>query len=122
MNYIQCIKNLWGDIDVQNWGNLSSYFEPNAVINWPNTKEQFTVAEFVRANAEYPGNWKITLQRTEEIGNLVISVVLVELEDGDTAFTAVSFFEFQHNLIDRLTEYWGDVAEPPEWRNNMIGK
>ena len=122
MDHIQHIKNLWSEMDAQNWENLSNYFEPDALIHWPNTKEQFTVAEFVWANKEYPGNWKITLQRIHEINNQVISVVLVELEDGDAAFTAVSFFEFKDNLIIKLTEYWGDVAEPPAWRKNMTEK
>ncbi len=118
MEHKEYVKNLWQDIDQQNWKNISAYFEPSAVIEWANTKERFTVPEFVNANAEYPGDWKITVKRLEEAQNTVISVVLVQLAGEETAFTAVSFFEFENDRISGLTEYWGDVAEPPAWRKN----
>ena len=37
---------------------LRSFFEPDATIVWVNTNEVFTVDEYIRANCEYPGDWR----------------------------------------------------------------
>nr|WP_319489827.1 nuclear transport factor 2 family protein [uncultured Caproiciproducens sp.] len=120
MESIQFVKNFWHDMDAQNWESLFQYFKPDALINWPNTKEQLTVREFVRVNEQYPGRWNITVKSMEHMNDRLISVVHVELAGGNTAFTAVSFFDFQNELISGLTEYWGDIAEPPEWRKEKL--
>jgi len=118
MNNKELVSSFWRDMDAQKWDNLQSYFEPNAVIDWANTKERFTVPEFVNVNAEYPGNWNITVKRIEQMGNLIISVVFVQLSGENQAFTAVSFFKFENERFSGLTEYWGDVGEPPAWRQS----
>ena len=50
---------LWADIGAQRWDALAAYFLPGALIFWHNTDECFTAEEFVRANHEYPGNWRM---------------------------------------------------------------
>jgi hypothetical protein len=123
MNYKEQVIALWSDIDKQNWNNIYGYFHNDAMINWNNTNEQFSVEEFVRANSEYPGNWSIKVERLECIGALVISVVKVILKDGDLSFHATSFFEFINDKIKVLNEYWGDDGQAPQWRiDKKIGK
>jgi hypothetical protein len=40
--------------------------------------------------------------------------------DGELAARSVSFVQFDASgKISRLDEYWGDIAEPPEWRRRM---
>jgi hypothetical protein len=117
------IRNFWDEIHQQNWDKLSQYFFENAVINWNNTNEQFTVEEFIIANKEYPGDWTIELERLEAINELVISVVKVQLKEGGATFHATSFFEFQAGKIKLLNEYWGDDGNAPQWRiDRKIGK
>lgn len=89
---------------------LAGHFAPDAVIRWPNTREVFTVEEFVRANSEYPGDWQIAVERaTEEL-----SVIRASM--GEDEYRAVSLFRFNGDKITELTEYWGDVGDPPAWR------
>lgn len=120
MEQTELVRQLWKDMDEQSWGSLSSFFQTDAVIEWPNTGEIFTVDQFVRVNSEYPGKWKITVERLEQTRTAVISVVRVTLEGDRTAFTAVSFFEFKGKFISKLTEYWVDITAPPEWRKNFF--
>ena len=42
----------------------------------------------------------------------------LESEDKTSSFYATSFFIIKDNLINEITEYWGDNGEPPEWRLN----
>ncbi|PJI08996.1 MULTISPECIES: nuclear transport factor 2 family protein [Clostridium] len=124
MSYKEKVISLWNDIDKQNWDNISTYFEKDAVVNWHNTNESFNVNEFILANREYPGDWKIEIERLECIKNLVISVVKVQLQnDNNISFHASSFFEFNDNKIKLLNEYWGNDEKAPQWRiDKKIGK
>jgi hypothetical protein len=105
-------------MDTQTWENLYTYFNEEAEINWVNTNEKFTVQEFVRLNSEYPGDWRIELQRMEATDSSVVSVVKVKLKDQEVSVHGVSFFEFSHGKIVLLTEYWGDDTVPPQWRTD----
>lgn len=117
----QIVQALWQAIDRQNWQQLQAFFALQAVICWHNTNEQFTPPEFVRANSEYPGKWRITVQRLEETQTGVVSVVHVT--DSIQSFHATSFFSFENGIITRLDEYWGDDGDAPQWRKTKkIGK
>ena len=123
MNLKEHVIALWNDMDKQNWSNIGTYFEDRAVINWNNTNERFTVEEFIRVNAEYPGDWSIEIERLECTGNLVISVVKVQLKSDNISVHATSFFEFNNGKIKVLNEYWGDDGKAPQWRiEKQIGK
>ena len=123
MNFKDQVTSLWEDMDKQNWDKLYGYFHDEAIIKWNNTNEQFNVREFVRANSEYPGAWSIKVERLECIGNLVVSVVLVQLKEDDLSFHATSFFEFSKDKIKALNEYWGEDGKAPQWRiDKGIGK
>lgn len=112
------VRNLWQDMSSQNFDGLKKYFHRNAIIRWNNTNEEFTVDNFIRANSEYPGNWKIDVIRLEQIGDLVITVAYVSSED-DISLYVTSFFEFEDGLIRQLDEYWGDNGAPPQWRQDL---
>lgn len=119
MNHEQLVSDLWGHIDRQNWNALPAFFADAATICWHQTSECFTVPEFVLANSAYPGKWKIALEKLLSVADTVVSVVKVSLEDGDTAFHAVSFFQFADGKITALDEYWGEMDAPPPWRVDM---
>lgn len=115
------VLQFWNDIHQQRWNNLASYFHHDALISWHNTNEQFTLDEFVRANAQYPGDWQIDVERTACAGDLVITAVRVF--DKSMSFHAASFFTFRESKIAALDEYWGNDENAPEWRLNAhIGK
>lgn len=116
MDLKEIIKSLWKDIAEQNADRLSGYFCENAIVNWHNTNECFTVLEYVRANCEYPGEWCGLVERIEVFGDLVISVTRVWLKDESSAFYATSFIEFLGDKIISLDEYWGDISTAPQWR------
>lgn len=117
------VVNLWEDMNQQNWAHLVNYFVEDAMINWHDTNEQFNVKEFVQANATYPGDWQIQIERLEQLDELVISVAKVSLSGGKQAFYATSFFHFEQDKIAQLDEYWSEIAQAPQWRlDKRIGR
>lgn len=123
MDKKQFVINFWADVVTQNANNLRTHFLPDAIINWHNTNESFSVEEYVRANCEYPGEWCGNVERVEIMNDLVISISRVWLVDNSASFHATSFFKFQDDKILHLDEYWGDDGTAPQWRlDKKIGK
>lgn len=123
MDKEEFIVRFWEDVAAQNGKNLKSYFLSDAIINWHNTNERFSVEEYIIANCDYPGNWCSNVERIEIIGDLVISVARVWHADNGDSFHVVSFFKFQDDKILCLDEYWGDDGVAPQWRlDKKIGK
>ena len=111
------LSQYWFSVAKQDAAALASFFQPDARILWHCTNEQFSVAEFIRANCAYPGRWEGEVERVTCCGSTVISVARVW--DGDQSFHAVSFFLMQDDRIQQLDEYWGDDGIAPQWRQTM---
>ena len=75
------ITDFWNAVLKQEPEKLRTFFKDTAYVNWHCTNEHFTVEEYIRANCEYPGEWDGTIERTEEIGNLLITAVKVFTAD-----------------------------------------
>ncbi len=110
------IQNYWTDVLSQDAEAMRSYFCENARINWHNTNEQFTVAEFICANCEYPKKWDGEIERLIKVDDLIISVVRVYPIDQSQSFHVTSFITLSDEKIIAIDEYWGDDGLPPQWR------
>ena len=98
------IRAFWNDILKQDRDALPGYFHPNAVIRWHCTNEQFSVAEYVRANCEYPGKWDGEMERIEEIGGTTILAGRVFSEEEGVSFHVVSFIKLTDGKISEMDE------------------
>lgn len=114
MDRSEFIKEFLRDVTKQDEKALEYYFTSEAYIRWNNTNEQFTVAEYIRANCEYPGAWNGEVERIEHMDCLSISVARVWSDEH--SFHVTSFFEFFGGRIAVLNEYWGDDGAAPKWR------
>lgn len=115
------VRDLWQNMDRQDWQALSEHFIPGGEILWHDTNERFNVTDFVRANSEYPGNWRIDILRLDvsSAGGMV-SVCRVSMAGGPS-FHVCSFFSFDEaaEKIRRIDEYWGEVGPAPDWRRQL---
>ncbi len=117
------IKALWNNIITQNRTALSSYFCDDAVISWHCTNEKFTVDEYIKANCDYPGEWRGEIERLEEFGSEVILVGKVQSADNTISCHVVSLIKLCDDKIYEMDEYWADDGEAPSWRRALgIGK
>ena len=123
MDQKQFVIRFMADVAAQNRANLKPHFLADAVINWHNTNESFSVEEYIIANCEYPGEWYGNVERVETIDDLVISVARIWARDNSNSFHVVSFFKIKDGKISSLDEYWGDDGTAPQWRlGKKIGK
>ena len=113
------IHAFWRAVIAQRREALPAYFAPDAVIRWHCTNEQFTVAEYIRANCDYPGEWMGTVERVDSTENGYVTAVRVYPPDRSAAYHAVSFMTLKDDRIAALDEYWADDGEAPDWRKQM---
>lgn len=117
------IKSFWRDVISQNRTALPSYFCENAVIRWHCSNEQFTVAEYIQANCEYPNEWNGEIERIEETGDTIVIAGRVFPVDKTASYHVMSFIRLENGLIREMDEYWADDGEAPAWRKEMkIGR
>jgi len=113
------VEQYWKAFDEYNFDLAGTFMDSNAKVIWPNTQEVFKGRDnFLLTQKNYPGTWKIILGKIISINEIVISVVKVISVDNSQSFYATSFFEFRGDYIIKITEYWGEISEPPEWRIN----
>ncbi len=110
------IHAYWRAVFNQQQEEMKKFFHENAFVEWHNTNEHFTAGEFIRANCEYPGEWDGEIERMEEIGDLLITVVHVFSPDKGLSFHATSFIQIEDGRIKSIDEYWGDDGSAPQWR------
>lgn len=113
------IKQFWADVLRQDADAMRAYFHPDAWVNWHNTNEHFTVAEFVCANCQYPGQWEGEVERIVEAGDLVVTATHVYAKDHAISCHVTSFIQIRDDKIASVDEYWGDDGEAPQWRRDM---
>lgn len=113
------VKQYWKAFDEYNFDLAGTFMDTNVKVIWPNTQEIFKGCKnFILTQKKYPGIWKIILEKLISINEIVISVVKVTSVENSQSFYATSFFEFKGNSIIKITEYWGEISEPPDWRIN----
>ena len=113
------IQVYWDAVLRQDAQAMRRFFHPEALVRWHNTKEQFTVEEFIQDNCAYPGDWEGSINRIENIGSLIVTVTQAYTRDRSISFHVVSFFQMENSLIMAIDEYWGDDGDAPQWRQEM---
>ena len=117
------IHAFWHDVLSKNQDALPLYFCDGAVIRWHCTNEQFTAAEYIRANCAYPGEWYGETERTEVCGDTVILAGRVFPADRTASYHVVSFIRLRDDKISEMDEYQADDGNAPAWRKSMrIGR
>ena len=116
-------EGFFEDVLRQNGPQLRKRFRDDAVIRWHCTGEEFSPDEYIRANCEYPGEWDGVVERAEQYGDRLVTVVNVFPKDRSASFHVVSFIKLKDDKIITVDEYWADDGEAPAWRKRMgIGK
>lgn len=110
------IHKFWDAVLRQDAEEMAAWFAEDAYVNWHNTNEHFTAAEFIRANCEYPGEWDGQIERMLRTEDCIITATHVYSKDKSLSFHATSFIRVKDGKILSIDEYWGDDGEAPQWR------
>lgn len=108
------IQRYWAAIAKQDETEILSYFDERALIEWPNTEERFSPAQFAHINAVYPGTWHCDVEKVLQMGDLWITVV--RIYNKELSLRAVSFLRVRDGKIIKLEEYFSEDVEVPYWR------
>ena len=110
-------------VAAQDADDLRSYFAQDAVINWHDSNESFTVDEYIRANCEYPGDWQADVIRAHDAADVTVFAAKVYNSEGFAVHVASFVTLDESGKILRLDEYFSECGEPPQWRRDMeIGR
>lgn len=121
MNSADIVMRLWDMFNKRDFSEVRPLLDENFVCEWPQSKELIRGADnFIALNENYPGEWKIECKRIICNGNEAVSEVL--LTCGEQIVYATSFFEIENDKIVKMTEYWGEPYDAPEWRKRWVEK
>jgi hypothetical protein len=111
------VRLFWEHINNADFDRLNEIMSDNACIWLPNTKEVFKGKnKYIEFNKRYPDRWYVELEKLNVCDDTVISVAKIFNVENTISFYVTSFFKLKDNLIEEVTEYWGDNGEPPKWR------
>lgn len=117
---VNLIKEFWGLFSEQKWEEASKLLHADFVATWPQSKERIIGSKnFIDVNRYYPGNHKIEVLHSFEIGNKVLTTVWIEADTGQKTF-ANSIFEIKEDKIVKAEEYWAEPYPAPEWRKQWV--
>ena len=126
----------WADaIARHDWDALATHLQPDAVIEYPQSRERFVGVANIRGQFEnYPelgtGTTRLediigdaayaltptyTLITVEGTGNRGTAVLAVRYPDG-SRWWAVNLYELRDGLIAHARVYFAPEFDPPEWR------
>ncbi len=113
------VERLWQLLDAHDFDGVGDLLHDDFVAEWPQSRERLRGrANYIAVNANYPGDWAITVRRVIADGDHVASEVSIQI-DGRTD-AAVSFYELRDGPIVRETNWWPEPFEPPVWRARWI--
>lgn len=119
MDAAEVIAAFWQRAESRDWPAFAELLAPDVVYQEPQTRERVRGKEaYVRFNAEFPGDWHLTVHRIIGSGRQGVSWIDFTL-DGEH-MTGISFFELDDaGLISTITDFWPDPYEPPANRSHL---
>ncbi|MGH2428569.1 MAG: nuclear transport factor 2 family protein [Candidatus Limnocylindria bacterium] len=129
------LTGLAGVINRHDWAGLTDYFHPDAILEYPQSKERFRGLGNIRAQFEnYPGlepgsseldeviggtTYALTQMYTvigiEGSGDRGTAIIRVGYPDG-SRWWAVNIYEVRDGRIARSRTFFAPEFEPPDWR------
>jgi SnoaL-like domain len=102
-------------------GLLKDYGSDDFVEEWPQSGERLT-RDMVEKMAEYPQlsgtSPKFTYKRMIGGGDVFVAEGTIDYGDG-IPVSYVGIGEIRDGKVFRMTEYFANPFEPPEWRKGM---
>ncbi|WP_329119496.1 nuclear transport factor 2 family protein [Streptomyces sp. NBC_01465] len=116
----KAVETYWAAADVRDWETFGTTLSDDVVYELPQTRERIRGRErYLQFNREYPGDWRVRIERIVSEGDQVVTWLLVET--GVEAAHAVSFFTGDaEGRIAAVTDFWPEPYEPPAGREQLV--
>ncbi len=109
----------WTACEARDWAIFGQLLATDVVYDLPQPRQRLHGREtFVRFNAEYPGDWHLTVQRV--IGEESRAATWIRVTLDGSELPALTFFDLDTDgLIARITEFWPEPYDPPPGREHL---
>lgn len=113
------IDAYWTTVNARDWPAFGALLTTDVVYDMPQTRERVCGREdYVRFQAEYPGDWRITVERVVADGRRAATWIRFVVSGEDVP--GLTFFELDGDgLIAHITDFWPEPYEPPAGREHL---
>jgi len=114
------VERYWTVVQARDWTAFGALLADDVVYEMPQTRERVRGRDaYVRFNAEYPGEWKIRLERA--VGESGHAASWIEFTLDGVPQPGITFFDLDDaGLITRLTDFWPEPYDPPPGREHLV--
>ncbi|MFC0628095.1 nuclear transport factor 2 family protein [Kribbella deserti] len=103
----------------RNWEAFAATLADDVEYEIPQSRERISGREnYVRFNAEYPGDWVLKVTRLLVDGNTAAATFNFQV--GGEYMVGIGFLELTNGLISRVTDFWPEPYEPPTGREHLV--
>lgn len=113
------ITRFWATAEARDWAGFAATLAEDVVYTLPQTRELVRGRDaYVRFNAEYPGDWHLTVQRLAAGDGE--AATWLDFRVGDERMVGITFFRLDADgLISEVTDAWPEPYEPPANRAHL---
>ena len=114
------VETYWEAAEARDWAAFGALLADDVVYEAPQTRERVRGREaYVRFNAEYPGDWHLTVERA--VGDGRHAATWITFDNEGTVETGLCFFDLDTDgLITHITDFWPEPYEPPPGREHLV--
>jgi ketosteroid isomerase-like protein len=113
------VQRYWETAEARDWDGFADTLSPDVVYEMQQTRERVRGrAAFRRSNAEYPGDWHLTITRL--VADAEGAASWCDFRVGDEQMDGITFFTFDTDgLIAEVQDVWPEPYEPPAGREHL---
>ncbi len=116
------VEAYWAAADARDWDAFAATLADDLVYDLPQSRERiFGRERYVRFNREYPGDWRVRIERIVADGEGRQAAARTVVTVGEEEMHAVHFFTFDEDgRIAGVTDFWPEPYEPPAGREHLV--
>ncbi|GAA1330715.1 hypothetical protein GCM10009647_070380 [Streptomyces sanglieri] len=116
------VETYWSAADARDWDAFAATLADEVLYDLPQTRERIRGKErYLRFNREYPGEWRVRVERVVADGEGRQAAVRTRFTAGAEESPAVHFFVFDATgRISEITDFRPEPYEPPAGREHLV--
>lgn len=116
------VETYWSAADARDWDAFAATLADEVLYDLPQTREHIRGKErYLRFNREYPGDWRVRVERVVADGQEQQAAVRTRFTAGGEELHAIHFFVFDATgRISGITDFWPEPYEPPAGREHLV--
>ena len=114
------VRRYWACAEARDWAGFAATLSPDVVYRCPQTREVVRGRDaYVRFNAEYPGDWHLTVDRVlgDDRGAMSRTTFVVQ---GETMTGLCLFTMDVAGRVESIEDWWPEPYDPPPGRAHLV--